>query len=114
MENFIVTATCLLIGMIIRKAPDFPKETGNILNLFVIYISLPALILLKIPELPFSKNIFIPALMPWCILVFSVIIILLLIQGFQMEQINYWMPASFDPSWQYIFFRCAYGKSFFW
>ncbi len=83
MENFIVTVTCLLIGMIIRKVPDFPKETGNILNLFVIYISLPALILLKIPELPFSKNIFIPALMPWCMLVFSVIIILLLSKVFK-------------------------------
>lgn len=78
MENFVVTITCLLIGMAIRRLPDFPDETGNVLNLFVIYISLPALVLLKIPDLVFSKNLLVPALLPWVMLAVSCASILIL------------------------------------
>lgn len=78
MENFIITITFLLIGMTIKRIPDFPDETGKVLNLFVIYVSLPALVLLKIPELVFSKNLLVPALMPWGMLLFSFALILIL------------------------------------
>ena len=64
--------------MIIRRIPDFHKETGNVLNLFVIYISLPALVLLKIPDLAFAKNLLVPALMPWLMLLLSCSAILVL------------------------------------
>jgi predicted permease len=78
MENFVITITFLLLGMALKRIPDFSDETGNVLNLFVIYISLPALVLLKIPELIFSKNLLVPALMPWGALLFSCALILLL------------------------------------
>ncbi|MBU0482753.1 MAG: AEC family transporter [Proteobacteria bacterium] len=78
MENFAVTITCLLIGMAIRRLPAFPRETGNVLNVFVIYISLPALVLLKIPELVFSPDLLVPALLPWVMLALSASAILLL------------------------------------
>jgi hypothetical protein len=64
--------------MAIKRLPDFPDETGNVLNLFVIYISLPALVILKIPELVFSENLLVPALMPWAMLLFSCAVILVL------------------------------------
>ena len=57
MENFILTIAFLLIGMGLRRLPRFPKETAQVLNLFVIHISLPALILLKVPQLTFSRDI---------------------------------------------------------
>ncbi len=78
MENFIITITFLLIGVALKRLPVFSDETGNILNLFVIYISLPALVLLKIPELVFSKNLLIPTLMPWGMLFFSSILVWIL------------------------------------
>ncbi|MDX8378238.1 MAG: AEC family transporter [Mariprofundales bacterium] len=78
MENFVITITLLLIGMALRRIPNFSAETGNVLNLFVIYISLPALVLLKIPELVFSQQILIPTFMPWIMLLFSCAIILIL------------------------------------
>jgi len=77
-ENFILTITFLLIGMALKRIPDFSDETGTVLNLFVIYISLPALVILKIPELTFSKNLLVPALMPWGMLLFSCALILIL------------------------------------
>lgn len=78
MENFVVTITCLLIGMAVKRMPTFPAETGKVLNLFVIYISLPALVLLKIPDLTFSRDLLVPALMPWGMLLFSAALVLVL------------------------------------
>ena len=86
MENFVITITFLLIGMTLKRIPDFPEETGNVLNLFVIYISLPALVLLKIPELVFSRNLLVPALMPWGMLFFSCALILILSKLFKWER----------------------------
>jgi hypothetical protein len=78
MDNFVITITFLLIGMALKRIPAFSGETGNVLNLFVIYISLPALILLKIPELVFSRNLLVPALMPWGMLLLSCALIIIL------------------------------------
>ncbi len=77
MENFVIITTFLLIGMTLRHIPEFPNATGSILNLFVIYISLPALVLLKIPELIFSEALLLPALMPWGALLLSFTVILI-------------------------------------
>ena len=57
MENFIII-TFLLLGMVLKRIPAFSAEMGT-----VVYISLPALILLKIPALGFSKDLLIPAIM---------------------------------------------------
>jgi predicted permease len=78
MENFVITISLLLIGMALKRMPSLSDETGNVLNLFVIYISLPALVLLKIPELVFTRNLLVPAIMPWGMLLLSVALILLL------------------------------------
>jgi predicted permease len=82
MENFIITMTYLLIGVLIKRLPRFHAETGNVLNMFVIYVSLPALVLLKIPELHFSSALLIPTLMPWVMLVLTSLTILLLARLF--------------------------------
>ena len=78
METFVITITLLLVGMALRRLPVFPEQTGNVLNLFVIYVSLPALVLLKIPELVFSADLLVPALMPWAMLLFSAALVLFL------------------------------------
>lgn len=86
MENFIITMTYLFSGMAIKKIPDFPVDTGKVLNLFVIYFALPALIFMKIPELEFDENLFITALIPWLCLVFSVAVILIFSKAFNWEK----------------------------
>lgn len=83
MENFIVIITYLLIGMALRRIPAFPSETGNVLNLFVIYISLPALVFLNIPALVFSKALLVPAFMPWGALLFSCVAVVLISKLFK-------------------------------
>lgn len=86
MENFVIIISLLLIGMGIKRLSIFPKETGNVLNLIVIYISLPALILLKIPELAFSTELLVPTIMPWGMLIFSVTLVLLLSKSLQWDR----------------------------
>jgi malate permease and related proteins len=86
MENFVIIISFLVIGMALKRIPDFPYETGNVLNLFVIYISLPALILLKVPELIFSRSLIVPALLPWIMLLFSCALILILSRIFKWDR----------------------------
>ncbi|MCF8068838.1 MAG: AEC family transporter [Desulfobacterales bacterium] len=78
MDNFILTISYLLIGMVLKRLPAFPRETANSLNLFVIYVSLPALILIEVPKLAFSKHLLVPTLMPWIMVLTSALIVLLL------------------------------------
>ncbi len=78
MENFIIIVTFLLIGIALRRVPEFSDETGRILNLFVIYVSLPALVLINIPALDLSQNLLVPVLMPWGMLLLSCGIVLAL------------------------------------
>lgn len=86
MENFILTISFLLMGMGLRRLPNFPKDTAQVLNLFAIYLSLPALVLLKVPALHFSADILVPVIMPWAMLAFSAMTILLLARFFLWEK----------------------------
>jgi len=71
-SGFFVTAAFLLIGIGLRRLPAFPRESGAVLNNYVIYVPLPALVLLRIPGLAFSPALLTPALMPWAMLLVSV------------------------------------------
>lgn len=76
MENFILTISFLLMGMGLRRLPNFPRETSQALNLFAIYLSLPALVLLKVPQLHFSADILVPVVMAWGMLTVSALMVL--------------------------------------
>lgn len=82
MENFLITVAFLIIGVGLKRIKLFPSETGTVLNLFVIYVSLPAIVLLKIPELKLSAELLIPAVLPWAILGINVVIIIILARIF--------------------------------
>jgi predicted permease len=76
MENLIIIFSLLLLGMTLNRLKVFPGNASQILNLFIIYISLPALILLQVPRLIFSKNLLVPVLLPWAMLVISALLVL--------------------------------------
>jgi len=65
MDNFFLIAFTFLLGFVLQKFKIFPDNMPLALNKFVIYISLPALILLEIPKLSFSYEMFVP---PFCCL----------------------------------------------
>lgn len=78
MDNFFLILIYLCIGVLARRLPKFTDDTPAVLNAFVLYIALPALILQKIPALNFSTALLIPAVVPWILLLIVVATVLLL------------------------------------
>ncbi|MGE3801098.1 MAG: AEC family transporter [Candidatus Kapaibacterium sp.] len=76
MDNIILILVLLLLGIGLKFIPAFPENTAQVLTSFVIYVSLPALILIQIPKLPISHEILVPALMPWAMLAFSALLVI--------------------------------------
>lgn len=67
MANIALLALCFLLGILLRHTGRLPSGTPHALNGFIINISLPALALLHIHELPFDRSLILPALMPWIV-----------------------------------------------
>jgi len=78
LDNFFLILIYLCIGALARRIPKFTDDTPVVLNAFVLYIALPALILQKIPALTFSTALLIPAVVPWLLLLMVVVTVLLL------------------------------------
>ncbi|MBN7821053.1 AEC family transporter [Bowmanella yangjiangensis] len=77
MENFVLVLIYILIGTQLRRLPQFPAETGMVLNQYVLYVALPALVMQKIPLMSFSADLWQPAVLPWAILLLVVGVVLL-------------------------------------
>lgn len=77
MENFALIAIAILVGYILQKFKIFPEETSLILNKYIIYIPLPAIILLQVPKLTFSFDVLIPSIIAWVVMGLSAVIVLL-------------------------------------
>ena len=65
MENIILIFVCLIVGFLLQRIKDFPRNSHQILNQFVIYISLPALALYYIPKIKISTDLLYPLAVPW-------------------------------------------------
>ena len=76
MENFILIILAISIGYIFNRLRIFPEEAAAILNKFVIFISLPAMILLQIPKLTLSMDILIPVIIAWVVMTLTAILTL--------------------------------------
>jgi hypothetical protein len=77
MSNFLLIFICLGAGMILQRRRDIPPSTAQALNLYVIYMALPALVLAQMPKLTFSSELLIPIAMPWFLLVVGAGLVLL-------------------------------------
>ncbi len=75
MEQFIIIAIFVGIGALFRRLPVFPEQTSQVLNMFALYVALPAVILLKIPQIQLSYEMIIPAIVPWAMLLLSVVLV---------------------------------------
>lgn len=78
MENFVAILAFLLIGVGVRRLPQFPEQTATVLNLFVIHVSLPALVLRAVPGMTLNRGLLTPALLPWAMLALTAAAVLLL------------------------------------
>lgn len=78
MSAFIVIIFCLLAGVLLRRFRIFGEESGYALNRFVIYISLPAMVLKQIHDLPLGDSLGVKMLaaaaMPWTMLIAALLV----------------------------------------
>jgi malate permease and related proteins len=75
--NFILIGVFVGLGLLFRRLKAFPRESAQAFNMFALYVSLPALILLKVPQLEFTRDMLVPALVPWGVLALSAALVLL-------------------------------------
>lgn len=77
MESFVLIAFFVGLGILFQRVEAFPPQTVQVLNIFALYVSLPAVILLKVPQISFSGELFIPIAVAWGALVLTAALVLL-------------------------------------
>lgn len=82
MENYLVLIILFFAGYGLRHLSVFPRDTASSLNLFIIYVSLPALVLYQVPRLVISSDALVPVLMPWAMLAISALAVYALSRAF--------------------------------
>lgn len=73
MENFLLLGVCFGLGLFFRKLPQFPESTPKVLNGFILFVSLPSLVLYHVHELKISVSAVMPTSMPWLLFGFAVL-----------------------------------------
>lgn len=82
MSNFILIFIYLIFGYLFSNTSFFRPNIPNILNKLVIYMSLPAMILLQIPRLELSSENMIPVIIAWIVILSSALLVLLVSRYF--------------------------------
>ncbi|MEX2591645.1 MAG: AEC family transporter [Anditalea sp.] len=65
MTNILLVIVSLIIGIFLQRIPDFPGNAPKTLNAYLIYIVLPAIAILYIPEITISTELILPVLVAW-------------------------------------------------
>lgn len=65
MPQLIVIGCLFFIGWLLQRSKNFPDNSSLVLNQYVIYISLPALILAKLPYLEINSSTWQPVAIAW-------------------------------------------------
>jgi len=60
---------CLVLGVLARRSGRFPPQTAPVLNAFVLFVALPALIVRVLHRLEFRAELLAAALTPWLVFV---------------------------------------------
>jgi len=72
MNNYVLLAACILLGVLLRRSGRLPANAASSLNGFVVHISLPALTLTYVHGLKLDANLILPALMAWVMFALAV------------------------------------------
>jgi malate permease and related proteins len=65
MNNYVLLAACMLLGVLLHRSGRLPANAAASLNGFVVHISLPALTLAYVHGLKLNTDLILPALMAW-------------------------------------------------
>ncbi|WP_108977505.1 AEC family transporter [Leptospira ryugenii] len=71
MSNLLLLLVCFVSGILLRRYNRIPSDASKVLNAFILYLSLPALVFHQIYKVKLSPEILLPALMPWLVFAFA-------------------------------------------
>lgn len=78
MGGFAVILGFLLLGVILQKMAFLPASSSQRLIQYVLYVAMPAMVLLHLPSLQIDASLWVPVLTPWAMLLLSILSVLLL------------------------------------
>lgn len=81
MANLWLLAVCFLSGFLARRSRRFPVQTPVVLNAWVMWLALPALIIHTIHQIPFRPELLLAAFCLWLVFLVSAGLALLLARG---------------------------------
>jgi predicted permease len=71
MNNLALIILCLIVGLALQRVKRMPADASVSLNLYVIYVALPALVLAEIPRLHMNSEALLPIFFAWGLMAFS-------------------------------------------
>ncbi len=84
MSNIIFLLSLLFVGYFMKHL-NITKDFAKSLNIFIIYISLPATIVLKVPEIAFDKSLISLIITPWIVLIITIFIIIFITKNYSKD-----------------------------
>ncbi len=86
MNNILIIAVSFLLGFMLKFVKFGRFNFAKTLNILIVYISLPSLILLKIPYLHISNDTLAPIVLPWVITFITSILVLLIAKKYNLKK----------------------------
>jgi hypothetical protein len=86
MSNILLIFICLIAGNLLVRSGILPKEGFKILNNIIIYICLPALAILYIPQIKLSVEMSFPISVMWIVFLSSVLFFIILQKIFKWDK----------------------------
>jgi len=83
-SNIIFLLSLLFVGYFMKHL-NITKDFAKSLNIFIIYISLPATIVLKVPEIAFDKSLISLIITPWIVLIITIFIIIFITKNYSKD-----------------------------
>src|SRR5665647_1470674 len=71
MINLILVFVCMILGIGLRRVKSLPQDAHTTLNTLILYVPLPAVILLTLPHLEWNLNLITLCLVAWIIFALS-------------------------------------------
>jgi malate permease and related proteins len=86
LANILLLVLCLISGILFRKSKLLPENSHVILNNIIMYICLPALALLYIPELKISAKIIYPLIVTYIVFGLAILFFIVIGKVFKFEK----------------------------
>lgn len=76
--GFAIILGFLLVGVVLRRLNILPASTPSRLIQYVLYVAMPALVLLHLPQLQIDAQLWVPVITPWAMLALSMLCVVAL------------------------------------